>query len=149
MKRTPRSASRRASRQFEANEPSFPQVPYRSRMCCGSLLMSSSSGTLVCMRKAISYWLMRVAISGSVDRSLSIRSRDCTASTKSRCAFCVTPAGFFEIEDGIDAAAEFDALKAARQKARMPLASGNRLFDAESAGGDHHHETGERLGLVP
>ena len=37
MKRTPRSASRRASRQLAANEPSPPFVPYRSRTVCGSL----------------------------------------------------------------------------------------------------------------
>ena len=33
MNRTPRSASRRASRQLAANEPSPPCVPYRSRTC--------------------------------------------------------------------------------------------------------------------
>ena len=36
MKRTPRSARRRASRQLAANDPSPPAVPYISRMCFGS-----------------------------------------------------------------------------------------------------------------
>ena len=93
MKRTPRSASLRAKRQLEANVPSPPSVPYKSRMCLGSLRTSISSGTLVCIWKAISYWLMRVAISGSGDASFSIRLSDCTASTNSRCRCAVTPAG--------------------------------------------------------
>ena len=37
MNRTPRSASRRASRQFAANEPSAPFVPYISSTWAGSL----------------------------------------------------------------------------------------------------------------
>ena len=39
--------------------------PYMSRTCCGSFERSVSSGTLVCILYAISYWAMRVAISGS------------------------------------------------------------------------------------
>ena len=39
--------------------------PYRSRTCRGSRDVSINSGTAVCMRKAISYCAMRVAISGS------------------------------------------------------------------------------------
>jgi hypothetical protein len=65
MNRTPRSASRRASRQLAANEPSAPVVPYNSVTERGSFDTSISSGTLLCMRKAISYCVIRVAISGS------------------------------------------------------------------------------------
>src|ERR1019366_6351091 len=51
MKRTPRSARRRASRQFDANEPSPGLAPYISRMFWGSLLMSIRPGTLDCILK--------------------------------------------------------------------------------------------------
>src|SRR5215470_3434105 len=40
-------------------------VPYRSRMRFGSPEKSINPGTDACMRKASSYWPMRVAISGS------------------------------------------------------------------------------------
>ena len=46
MKRTPRSASRRASRQLYANEPSAPSQPYMSITCFGSSAIFTSSGTL-------------------------------------------------------------------------------------------------------
>ena len=70
MKRTPRSARRRASRQFDANVPGFcTSGPYRSRTCFGSLEISPTSGTLVCKRYAISYCSMRDSISGSSSRS--------------------------------------------------------------------------------
>jgi hypothetical protein len=41
--------------------------PYRSSVALLSLLRSVSSGTLVCMRKAISYWAMRVCDLGIAD----------------------------------------------------------------------------------
>ena len=67
MKRTPRSASRRASRQLAAKVPGLRDVGavQLERSMSGSLDRSVSSGTRVCMRKAISYWAIRVAISGS------------------------------------------------------------------------------------
>ena len=48
--RTPRSTSRRASRQLLANDALPGSAPYISRMCFGSWLMSISSGALACMR---------------------------------------------------------------------------------------------------
>src|SRR5580704_6766125 len=42
MKRTPRSASRRAVKQLAAKEPSAPRVPYRSRVRCDSLVKSQT-----------------------------------------------------------------------------------------------------------
>ena len=65
-KRTPCSTSRRASRQLLANDAvarlGAVQRPDRAR---GSWRMSITSGTAICMRKASSYWLMRVSVSGS------------------------------------------------------------------------------------
>src|SRR5881397_3768634 len=52
MKRTPRSARRRARRQFEASDPSPGAQPYKSSTCLGSWLVSVNSGTLVCIRIA-------------------------------------------------------------------------------------------------
>ncbi len=64
--RTPRSTSRRASKALWANEPGLvTSGPYRSSVAFGSLLRSVSSGTLDCMRNAISYCAMRVCVSGS------------------------------------------------------------------------------------
>jgi hypothetical protein len=65
MNRTPRSASRRASRQLEANDPSPGVQPYSSMVLFASFDMSISPGTLACILNAISYCAMRVAISGS------------------------------------------------------------------------------------
>ena len=65
MNRTPRSASRRAIRQFAANVPGFLESgPYSSKVCSDSFDRSVNSGTDVCMRNAISYCAMRVLISG-------------------------------------------------------------------------------------
>ena len=66
MKRTPRSASRRASRQLAAKVPGVRESgPYMSKTRSGSAATSVSSGTDVCIRNAISYCAMRVRISGS------------------------------------------------------------------------------------
>src|SRR5438094_985198 len=63
MKRTSRSASRRASRQLAANVPGLrASSPYSSNVDAGSFDRSVSAGTLACMRKAISYWAVRVVI---------------------------------------------------------------------------------------
>ena len=67
--------------------------PYASSVCLDSPDSSVSSGTLACMRKAISYWLMRVAISGSSTAALWIRFIACTVSTTSRCSCGPTPFG--------------------------------------------------------
>ena len=61
MKRTPRSASRRARMQFAAKEPGFRESgPYISKVVAGSFERSVNSGTEVCIRYAISYCAMRV-----------------------------------------------------------------------------------------
>ena len=68
MNGTPRSAIRRASRQLSAKVPGFvTSGPYMSRVLFGSLAMSTSSGTEVCMRNAISYWAMRAGDFGIGD----------------------------------------------------------------------------------
>ena len=56
-----------ASKQVQrANVPGLcTSGPYISRTCFGSFEMSVSSGTELCIRKAISYWAMRVCVSGS------------------------------------------------------------------------------------
>ena len=67
MKRTPRSASRRASRQLAANVPGFRAsgaVELEDMLPAPSTDPSVRARD-VCMRKAISYCAMRVEISGS------------------------------------------------------------------------------------
>ena len=53
-------------------------APYSSRIRAGSWRMSITSGTAICIRKASSYWLIRVSVSGSPNSassySLSFRS---------------------------------------------------------------------------
>ena len=118
-------------------------------MCFGSLRTSISSGTLVCIWKAISYWLMRVAISGS-RRLFVLEAVEGLHRVDEIALRLRGDAGRdFEIKHGIAHAAEFDSLKAARQKTRVPLPRGDRLLDAEFARGNHHHEAGQRLGVVP
>ena len=58
MKRTPRSASRRASRQLAAKVPGLRDVGavQVEDVLSARSETSVSSGTDVCMRKAISYW---------------------------------------------------------------------------------------------
>ena len=107
MKRTPRSASRRASRQFAANVPGLrASGPYRSKTSVAARFERSvSSGTDVCMRKAISYWAMRVAISGSPISSMLqlVEPREVVehAAGASRRS---TPAGLDEVQDRVAAA---------------------------------------------
>ncbi len=55
--------------------------------------------------------------------------------------------GGSHIEDRIARAAKLDALKAAGQKAGMPLTGGDRLLLPVVAGGDHHDEAGQVVGL--
>ena len=93
MKRTPRSAIRRASRQLALNVPSPLRVPYMSRMCWGSSEKSTKSGTLVCIRNASSYWAMRVAISGSRVQSCCSALSSLTASISPFCISPLTPFG--------------------------------------------------------
>ena len=74
--RTSRSARRRASRQLRANVPGLcTSGPYMSSTCLGSFEMSVSSGTEVCMRKAISYCAIRVWVSGSANWSVLVLVR--------------------------------------------------------------------------
>ena len=62
-----------------------PCVPYISRMFFGSSERSINSGTLACIRNAISYCAMRVAISGSSTMLFVHAFSFCTASTTSCC----------------------------------------------------------------
>ena len=71
-----------------------------SNTCCGSFDVSINSGTLACMRNAISYWLILVSISGSATvlfRNLLI---ELTASMTARCPFVSTPLGLLMYNTG-------------------------------------------------
>src|SRR5687768_15048301 len=81
--RTPFSIRRRASRQLLANDPSPGFAPYDSWTSFGSLEMSITSGTAICMRYASSYWLIRVSVSGS-PISLSSSSLSCRSASRLR-----------------------------------------------------------------
>ena len=101
MKRTPRSASRRAMRQFEAKVPGlFTSLPYISKVFSSSLLKSVSSGTDICIRKAISLCAMRVRTSGSRLRSYSFSLSSPTKSSMRRRSSRETPSGFFKYKTG-------------------------------------------------
>ena len=148
MKRTPRSASRRASRQLDANEPSPGFAPYASSTWAGSLRMSTSSGTLACILNAISYCAIRVSISGSrAVRSLS-RFSALIASIESPCIAALTPAGFEMYETASPAELNLHALELARQHAGRPLARRDWLHLPALARGDEDDEAGQvfRLG---
>ena len=82
---------------------------------------SISSGTLVCMRKAISYWAMRVAISGSSTVSCRSLFSALTASITSRCRAAVDARRVAQVVDRVAARLELHALVAAGQEAAVPL----------------------------
>jgi hypothetical protein len=52
-----------------------------------------SSGTLACIRKAISYWAIRVAISGSFCSAARKPLSRVISSTTCRCVLWQTPSG--------------------------------------------------------
>ena len=133
-KRTPRSSSRRASRQVLANDGLPGSAPYISRMCCGSWPMSITSGALGCMRKAISNELIRVAISGSPTSSSRSWLSLLDGVERVALELGVDAARVGEIQDRIAAGAELDALVDRRQKAAAPVgvaAAGPLLAGAE------------------
>ncbi len=111
--------------------------------------MSISSGTLVCMRKAISYWLMRVAISGSAAVSLRSWLSSATASTTSRCLPARHAVGIADVQHRVALAAELDPLEPAGQKAGVPLPRGDRLLLAEIARRHHDDEARQARRLAP
>jgi len=100
MNRTPRSANRRASRQLAAKDPSPGLQPYRSKTCWGSWLESIRSGTLDCIWNAISYCVIRVAISGSSTTASYCALIALTACTTSCCWSRDTPAGLLRYSTG-------------------------------------------------
>ncbi len=99
--RTPRSMSRRVRSAECAKVPGFWALgPYISRVALLSFPRSVSSGTLVCMRKAISYWAMRVCVSGSPKRSKVFWFNLPSASSIARRSPGTTPGGFFTYKTG-------------------------------------------------
>ena len=149
MNRTPRSASRRASRQFEANEPSpgcFDSVKVEDLLRLGAEVGQLGDG-LACIRKAISYWLIRVWISGSIRSSASIPLSRLTSSTT--CAGCSGRRLRGCRRSGRPPLRlEQDALEPAGQAAGRPLAGGDRLLSPVLPSRHQDDETGEvgRLG---
>ena len=71
MKRTPRSASRRAIRQFAREGAGLAGIRLHTARTCSPVRCERSvkSGTEVCIRNAISYCAIRVLISGSLNVS--------------------------------------------------------------------------------
>ena len=96
-----------------------PSSPYMLRMCRGSLARSHQDGNAVCMRKAISYWAMRVAISGSSSTLFCSRLSPCTAEMMSPRS--ARDAGrIAQVQHRIADAAQLHTLKPAGQKAAVP-----------------------------
>src|SRR6184192_1179246 len=101
MKRTPRSASRRANRQLAAYVPGLRESgPYNANVDSGSFERSIRSGTEVCMRYAISYCATRVSISGSAYFSASRRFNFAMPSSMRRLVVGGTPGGFDKYNTG-------------------------------------------------
>ena len=76
-----------------ANDALPGSAPYISRMSFGSVERSTMPGALICIRIAISYELMRVAISGSPTVSSRKRLRRLMARSESCCTEASTPSG--------------------------------------------------------
>ncbi len=148
MKRTPRSASRRASRQLAANEPSPGLQPYRSSTCCGSLVESIRSGTLACMLEGHfilsdargDFRIVHQRIELTVER---VDRPDDVLLPLARNAGRVA-----QIQHRVPFAAQVDSLKKAGQKAGGPLPGGDRLVLPAFAQRREHHEAGQVFRLA-
>src|SRR6476469_9434994 len=75
-------------------------APYISSVAGDSLDRSINSGALVCIRYAISYDAMRVAISGSPVATRRLRFSSFTASTVARCVCGLMPLGLERLTIG-------------------------------------------------
>ena len=109
--------------------------------------MSISSGTLVCMRKAISYCAMRVAISGFVSTASRMRFRLLTAVMTSCCRGRSTPGGLLDVVHRVARRVELHALEPAGQEAAVPLPRRDRLRRTRAGAARQHDEAGQVVAL--
>ena len=147
MNRTPRSASRRARRQFDANDPSPGFAPYSSRMCGGSALMSRSPGTLVCILNAISYWAMRVCSSGSCSDRFAHLVQRVDGLNRVLLHVAADAGRIGDVQNRIADGIEAHSLEFARQHAGRPLPRGDRLHLTAVPLRHENDETGEVVGF--
>ena len=130
MKRTPRSASRRASRQLAAKRAGLARIGAVELERARRLLRESvSSGTEDCIRNAISYCAMRVAISGIAELARrrpgsACRARRACGAASSR----LKPGGSDRYSTGSPAGAELHALILRGQEAAAPQPVVERLI---------------------
>ena len=111
---------------------------------CGSLEMSASSGTEVCIRKAISYWAIRAWVSGSANWRYSCWLSRLSASSDRRRVAASTPVGIREVQHRVAVGPQRHALMPAGQIARAPEPVVDRLrLLAAGPGRRHHHEGGQ------
>ena len=97
------------------------------------------SGTDACMRNAISYWAMRVCVSGSPKFWNSSSLSFARLSSIRRRMLAVDAVGVLQIQHRVVACAQVHALVPRRQKAASPEAAVEGLAIA-GAVRDHHHE---------
>jgi hypothetical protein len=110
----------------------------------GSLLMSVSSGTLACMRKAISYCWMRVCVSGSPTAVIQFVQR--VQAFDGALAHAVGHAGrVVDVENGIALAAEAHARVLAGQIAAGPEARGDGLLLLAIGRRGDEHDKGRQV----
>ena len=104
----------------------FTSGPYISRMSCGSFERSSSSGTLVCMRKAISYW--RCALRFRDRRPVRASVRSAPHLIEHGSAHVAIHAGRIrKVEHRVAGVAELHPLMLSRQESAAPEAVVERL----------------------
>ena len=125
MNRTPRSASRRASRQLAANVPGLRRVGAveLEDVVAAPCDRSVTSGTLVCIRNAISYCAMRdfdlrvelLLVLMPVERRSACRASRARPERQ-------MPSGLLEVQDRVLAGAELHALVLASRGSRCPRA---------------------------
>src|ERR1017187_8059237 len=92
-------------RQVWAKDPGLLRAssPYRLQVLSGSLPASVSSGTEACIRNAISYWAMRVRVSGSPRRWNCTRFISARESSMRRRTSVGTPSGLLMKSTGSSA----------------------------------------------
>ena len=124
-----------ASRQFRAKPPLTPlsSTPYIARISFVSFDKSVSPGTDVCIRNAISYWAIRVSISGSprLPDGQFVQLAHAVQHGAARGGIDTRRIG--QVQHGIALAAEPNALMFAGQEAAAPQPRKDRLVGLVSA----------------
>ena len=111
----------------------------------GSCLMSITSGTAICIRKASSYWLIRVSVSGSPNCFSSTSLSCLSASRLRRRHVAVHALGVVDVQDRV--AGRCGTARPGRREGRKPVLHRRLAAGRVGAAADEDDEAGQVLVL--